>query len=324
MNANASVKTGSNVKKWIGKSSWIWPLLGAVALWLIMGAITGGLKVGVLVTNLTLMSYLTFLSLGQTVVMTGGDGAIDLSIQYTVALAAYLASLLCTSIGLIPGLVVTLLVCACVGVVNGFVNLFIKVPPMITTLAVGYIVYSCVLKLAAKNEGVPHKSILWFAQKARVGDLSPVIFVALLAVVIMFVLMYHTSYGRKLHAVGQNRRAAKLAGVHVTPVILTSFVISSLLAGTCGIMLGGYFGGAFQDMGISYMLTSISATVIGGTSAAGGKSSVVGSVCGALMLTMLVSFLNVSRLPAATQELIQGVLLVSILVVSVPKKQVNI
>ena len=319
-----SVKSSLSVKKWAGKNSWIWPLFGAVALWLAMGLITGGLKVDVLVTNLTLMSYLVFLSLGQTVVITGGDGAIDLSIQYTVALAAYLASLLCVSLGLLPGLLITLLACACVGIVNGFVNLYIKVPPMITTLAVGYIVYSCVLKLAAKNTGVPHESILWFAQKARVGSLAPVVFVALLAVAFMFVLMYHTSYGRKLHAVGQNRKAAQLAGVRVTPIILGSFVISSLLAGICGIMLGGYFGGAFQDMGISYMLTSISATVIGGTSAAGGKSSVAGSVCGALMLTMLVSFLNVSRLPAATQELIQGVLLVTILVVSVPKKQVNI
>ena len=190
-----SVKSSLSVKKWAGKNPWIWPLFGAVALWLAMGLITGGLKVDVLVTNLTLMSYLVFLSLGQTVVITGGDGAIDLSIQYTVALAAYLASLLCVSIGLLPGLLITLLACACVGIVNGFVNLYIKVPPMITTLAVGYIVYSCVLKLAAKNTGVPHESILWFAQKARVGSLSPVVFVALLAVAFMFVLMYHTSYG---------------------------------------------------------------------------------------------------------------------------------
>ena len=92
-----SVKSSLSVKKWAGKNSWIWPLFGAVALWLAMGLITGGLKVDVLVTNLTLMSYLVFLSLGQTVVITGGDGAIDLSIQYTVALAAYLASLLCVS-----------------------------------------------------------------------------------------------------------------------------------------------------------------------------------------------------------------------------------
>lgn len=314
----------ANVKKWVGKSPWLWPLLGAMALWLVMGAITGGLKVGVLVTNLTLMSYLTFLSLSQTIVMTGGDGAIDLSIQYTVALAAYLASLLMASFGLVPGLVLTLLICACVGIVNGFVNLYIRVPPMITTLAVGYIVYSCVLLLAAKNQGTPYKPISWFTQKARIGAFSPIIIIAILAVIALYVLMYHTAYGRHLHAIGQNRRAAKLAGIRIAPTIFISFIISSLLAGVCGIMLGGYFGGAFQDMGVSYMLTSISATVIGGTSAGGGKSSVVGSVCGAFMLTMLVSFLNVSRLPVATQELIQGALLVSILVVSVPKKQVNI
>lgn len=103
-----SVKSSLSVKKWPEKT----PGFGLCLMrWLCgcQGLITGGLKVDVLVTNLTLMSYLVFLSLGQTVVITGGDGAIDLSIQYTVALAAYLASLLCVSIGLLPGLLITLL-----------------------------------------------------------------------------------------------------------------------------------------------------------------------------------------------------------------------
>lgn len=79
--------------------------------------------------------------------------------------------------------------------------------------------------------------------------------------------------------------------------------LSSLPAGRyLRLMLGGYFGGAFQDMGISYMLTSISATVIGGTSAARPQASVAGSVCGALMLHHAGLLPECLRLPAATQE----------------------
>lgn len=312
------------MRKWIEKSPWIWPLLGSLILWIAMSVITGHVKPAVLIANLTLTSYLVFLSLGQTAVMTGGDGAIDLSIQYTLALAAYLASIFMPMFGIIIGFVLTLAVCSVIGVINGLINLYIKVPPMITTLAVGYIVYSGVLVLAAQNQGVPHPDILYFSQNARIFGLSPIILLALAVVVFMCFLMYRMRYGRYLHAIGQNRRAAKLAGIKVNFIIIMSFVISSVLAGISGIFLGGYFGGAFQDMGMSYMLLSISATVIGGTSAGGGKSSVVGSLFGAFMLMMLVSFLNISGLPPAIQELIQGVLLVSILVVSVPKKQVNI
>jgi ribose transport system permease protein len=101
--------------------------------------------------------------------------------------------------------------------------------------------------------------------------------------------------------------------------VILAFVISSTLAGVSGILLGGCFGGASQDMGLSYLMTSVAATVIGGTSAAGGKSSVAGTVCGAMMLTLIVAFLNLTRLPMSAQNIIQGGLLMIILIASVPK-----
>jgi ribose transport system permease protein len=317
---------GKNIdrKKWLGKNIWVWPLIGAVALWILIGAISGGLSLDVLVTNFTLASYLIILSLGQTAVMTSGEGGIDLSIQYTVALGAYFASMSMMQMGAFPGFILTIAVCACVGLLNGLVNIYIKVPPMITTLAMGYIVYSIVLVMSASIPGTPAPEISWFAQKARIGGISPIILVALGIAALVAVLLYKTKYGKRLHAVGQNRKAAQLTGISVPKTVILTFILSSVLAGLTGIFLGGYFGGAFQDMGISYMLTSIAATVIGGTSVAGGKSSVLGTIMGALMLTMLVAFLNVSKLQASMQNLIQGILLIGILVASVPKKQVNI
>jgi len=91
-----------------------------------------------------------------------------------------------------------------------------------------------------------------------------------------------------LHAVGQNRTAAALAGINVTRIVISAFVLSSVLAGMAGTLLGGYFGGASQDMGVSYLMTSVAATVIVGTSASGGKSSVAGAVAGSLLLTLMI------------------------------------
>ena len=113
--------------------------------------------------------------------------------------------------------------------------------------------------------------------------------------------------------------AAALAGINVTRVVIGAFVVSSVLAGIAGTLMGGYFGGASQDMGVSYLMTSVAATVIGGTSASGGKSSVAGAVAGALLLAFLVAFLNLTMLPASFQKIIQGGLLMIILIASVPK-----
>jgi ribose transport system permease protein len=168
---------------------------------------------------------------------------------------------------------------------------------------------------------MPSPAVEFATQKLRIFGLSPFLLVAAGFAAGMGVLLYWTRYGKYLHAVGQNRKVAELAGVNIVRTVVLAFVISSVLAGVAGILLGGYFGGASQDMGLSYLMTSVAATVIGGTSAAGGKSSVAGTVCGALMLTLIVAFLNLTRLPMSVQNIIQGGLLMIILVASVPKRK---
>jgi ribose transport system permease protein len=267
----------------------------------------------------TLASFLVLLSLGQMTVITSGNGAIDLSSQYTVALAAYISSMLTADYGLAVGLAASLAVCACIGILIGVINLYFRVPPMITTLAVGFVVYSAVLIVSRMTTGMPSPGVAYFTQNLRILGLSPMIFVAALTAVAMGILMYRTKFGKRLHAVGQNRTSAALAGINVVRTVISAFVASSLLAGIAGTLMGGYFGGASQDMGVSYLMTSVAATVIGGTSAAGGKSSVAGAVAGSLLLALMIAFLNLTMLPASFQKIIQGGLLMIILVASVPR-----
>jgi len=303
----------------LAKNIWIWSVLGSLVLWIVISFITKDFSLNMLLVNATLASFLVLLSLGQMTVITSGDGAIDLSSQYTVALAAYVSSLLIADYGVLIGLLVTLFICAVIGVLSGVINLYFKVPPMITTLAVGFIVYSAVLIISTTTTGMPSKAVAYFTQSLRIFRISPMIFLAAAIAAAMGILMYRTQFGKRLHAVGQNRNAAALAGINVESTVISAFVISSVLAGITGTLLGGYFGGASQDMGISYLITSVAATVIGGTSAAGGKSSVAGAVSGALMITLLVAFLNLTMLPISFQKIIQGGLLMVILVASVPK-----
>jgi len=294
-------------------------VLGSGALWMVISVMTGQFSLHMVSVSATLASFLVLLSLGQMTVITSGNGAIDLSSQYTVALAAYISSMLTADYGIVVGLAASLAVCLLIGVLIGVINLYLRVPPMITTLAVGFIVYSVVLIVSRMTTGMPSAGVAFFAQKLRIFGLSPMIYVAAAAALLMGVVMYRTKFGKRLHAVGQNRISAALAGINVTRVVITAFVVSSLLAGIAGTLMGGYFGGAFQDVGVAYLMTSVAATVIGGTSAAGGKSSVAGAVAGSLLLTLMVAFLNLTMLPASFQKIIQGGLLMIILIASVPK-----
>jgi ribose transport system permease protein len=308
-----------NLRRAITRNTWVWSVLGSLLLWIVISIMTGRFSIHQISVSATLASFLVLLSLGQMTVITSGNGAIDLSSQYTVALAAYISSMLTADYGLAAGLVVSLAVCVLIGVLIGVINLYLRVPPMITTLAVGFIVYSAVLIVSRMTTGMPSAGVAWFAQTLRILGLSPMIWIAALAAALMGVLMYRTPFGRRLHAVGQNRTAAALAGIRVPRIVISAFVVSSVLAGFAGTLMGGYFGGASQDFGVAYLMTSVAATVIGGTSAAGGKSSVAGAVAGALLLTLMITFLNLTMLPASYQKIIQGSLLMIVLIASVPK-----
>jgi len=309
------------LKNWISNNIWIWSFLGAFILWIMISFMIGRISIPMLIGNITLATFLIIMSLGQMTVLTSGNGAIDLSIQYTIALGAYLSSMFMKdyNINIVLAIVITLIICSFVGILNGIVNMYLKVPGMITTLSVGFIVYSVVLMISTKTTGAPLKSVATFMQKTKILGLSPLVIVTAIVVIIMYVIINKTKYGKSLHAVGQNIKAADLAGIHTVKVIVISYTISSVLAGFSGILLGGYFGGATQNMGVSYLLTCVAATVIGGTSVAGGKSSIAGVVSGSLLMTFIVAFLNLTRWPMAYQNLIQGTLLISILVASVPR-----
>lgn len=305
--------------KWLEKSPWFWPLLGSVILLIASCIISGTSIFSMLLSNVVLGSFLVFLCIGQMTVITSGNGAIDLSVQYVIPLAAYLASVFIRYLGPIWGLLLTLVVCLIIGCFNGVLTQYLRIPAIITTLAMGYIVYSAVLIISSNTTGAPYQKLSYFTQKARVFGISPIVFLAAIFSVLAFMLLYKTSFGKELHALGQNAQAARFSGVQTKRIAIEAFAICSGFTGITGILLGGYFGGAFPDMGLSYLLTSIAAPVIGGTSASGGRSCVGGCVAGVLMLTLLTTFINVTGLPATLQNLIQGILLVLILITSTPK-----
>ena len=100
-----------NLRRIVARNTWIWSVLGSLVLWVVISVMTRRFSLQMLSVSATLASFLVLLSLGQMTVITSGDGAIDLSSQYTVALAAYISSMLSAEYGLVVGLIVSLAVC---------------------------------------------------------------------------------------------------------------------------------------------------------------------------------------------------------------------
>ncbi len=303
------------INKIKNKYVFIWPLLGTVILWVLIAAVSGKFSLNQLFSISKLASFTLILALAQMIVVTSGDGAIDLSQVYILTLSAYVSCNM-MNINVITGLFVAILVGAVCGLINGYINVFLNVPAMITTLATGYIIFTIILIAAPHMKTLPNAGFVKFIN-TNIAGLSMLTLICGVIVILIAILLYKTKYGKSLHAVGQNKAAAKYSGVPVKKVVILAFTLGGALCGLAGTLCGAFIGGAFQDMGSTYFLPSVAATFIGGTVASGGKSSVLGVCFGALMMSFMTTFLNAASLTAGMQKLIQGIFLVVILIASV-------
>ena len=144
--------------------------------------------------------------------------------------------------------------------------------------------------------GVPNAVIIW----------------ALIGAAAVFVLT-RTTFGRSVYAIGNRERAAYLSGVDTRRVVLIAFVVSGGLSAFGGVLLAGYASKAAQSMGDTYLLPSIAAVVLGGTSILGGRGSYLGTVAGVILITLLQSILSVMQMPEAGRQIIYGVVIIAML-----------
>ena len=128
------------------------------------------------------------------------------------------------------------------------------------------------------------------------------------------VVLQRTVYGRSVLAIGQNIRAAWLAGIPVGRIRFLTYVLSGALGGLNGALLAGYFRGASVDIGNEYLLASIAVVVIGGTSVAGGKANVPGLWGAALFLVLLLTMLNTFGVSAGVRLVVTGLIIIGVIV----------
>ncbi|MEM7445183.1 MAG: ABC transporter permease [Pseudomonadota bacterium] len=303
---------------------WIWSYLAAAGTWLGIMAFTGGQGGGeVLSAALTFGTFFALVAIGQMFVITLGPGNVDLSIPATMTLAGTIAmKTMDGSDAMIPvGLAVALATGLAVGVGNFALILLLRIPPIIATLSSSFIVQSTAIWWNRGLRVRPPETLSDFAVAQIFGVPILAILVILLAI-IMHIVLTRTVFGRSVTAVGQNQRAAYLAGIKVEQVRFKTYVMSAIFAATCGYFLAAFSGGAALNMGQEYLLSSIAVVVIGGTSVAGGFGNVPGLWGASLFLFLLVTMLNTFGLGAGPRLILTGAIIILVIVAaSSPKSR---
>jgi ribose transport system permease protein len=220
------------------------------------------------------------------------------------------------ALSVLPALGLGVLFGIAVGFVNGAVIVRFRIPPIIGTLAVGYIVLTMVQILAATP--ATRFAARGFTDFIR-GDLlglPTAFFIVMLVGGLAALVVRRTAYGRSLLAVGQSRRAAHFSGIKVNRVVLLAYVVSGALAGLTGVLLAASVGSADLELGNPYLLASVGAVVLGGNRIAGGTATVIGTISGALLLTLLVAAVTMAGMPLEFQNIARGVAITLVLVVA--------
>lgn len=243
---------------------------------------------------LVLASLLAIASIGQTLVVI--IGGIDLSIPFIIGFANVVAAQLYGGgMNFVLVVLIVLAIAAAVGAANGFISAALGLHPLIVTLGVGTIVQGCVLLWTG---GFPAGSapplLSQFVSIGGNAGFLPVpwlvpCFVVLAALVML--ALARTPYGRRLFALGANPRAARLSLIDPVAMWTITFAFSAGSAALAGVLLLGFTGSAYGEVGQPYLFQTIAAVVVGGTALVGGRGSYLGTVAGTLVLTQINTLL---------------------------------
>lgn len=255
-------------------------------------------------------SIIGIIATGMTFVIISGN--FDISVGAVAAFSGAIAMKLITMDGGLPviaAIIAALLISAVVGLINGIAVAKINIPSLIATMAMVGVVKGAMLMLTGGypiTQTVPVLDML--GNGYLLGIPVPVIIFAA-AVIIAFIVLDKTRFGRYVYSVGGNEEASRLNGIHVDSNKIKVFIINAVLAALAGIVLVGRMGTASPSAGDGYDMDAIASVVIGGTSVAGGSGSVLKTVIGVLLMSVINNSFNLLGVDMYFQYIFKGLII---------------
>jgi Ribose/xylose/arabinose/galactoside ABC-type transport systems, permease components len=259
-------------------------------------------------------------AIGMTIVMI--SGGIDLSVGMLASLVAIVTALGLSkwNLGVIPSVLLGIVVAVVLDTMLGYIISRTKVEPFIITLG-GMITFQGIaLLLSHSREVMMHGELDFFKVNLINGAKDPVsglnliippyVLIFFVIVVLGWLLLTFTKYGRRIYAVGSNPNAAYLAGVNVRNMKLSAYAINGLLVGIGSIMMLARINVGIITLGQGLEIDTIAMAVIGGTALSGGKGNIWGTFFGVLLLGSIGNAMNMLRLPPEVQFVAKGVIII--------------
>jgi ribose transport system permease protein len=259
-------------------------------------------------TTFLVAAPLGMIAAGQTLVML--TGGVDLSVAFTATAAAFATSWQGNN-GTVEGILAGLAVGLGIGLANGIGVGIFRVNPLIMTLGTSSVTFGLLSIYAGRSFEKVVPDLVSTLGSDRFFDYLPanlILWIVLAAVLILG--LRYTGYGRMLYAVGDNDVAARLAGVRVWQVLVVVYALCGLFSAIGGLLLVGFTNNPDLGLASPYLLQSVAAVVIGGTSIFGGWGSYSGTIVGVLILTVLGSLLTLLNADEWQRQVIYGSIII--------------
>ncbi len=262
-----------------------------------------------LINILSAIAVIGIVSLGQTMLIISGN--FDMSVASVLGFAGIVA-VATQRFGLLPSILLALLGGVAVGAVNGLIVTRAKANPFLVTLGTQALVYAIALMVTQSRtlySEIPAFNVLG---QGRIGRIPVSVILFLVLAVMLQIVLRNTVYGRYLYAIGQNKEAARLAGIPVDRVLVSTFILCSVLAALGGIVMTSRLNSTVANAGFGFDFESIIAVVLGGSSLFGGSGGALLTVAGVLVLGVLNNTTILLGVPYEGQFIVKGAVFLAV------------
>ncbi len=321
--STASAPTETVAKSVVTGSSWrervqqLMALAGLVLIFAVFSFVSP--QIFPSYSNVTAILFSTtvvgLLALGATlVIITSG---IDLSVGTAMTLSAVMSATFIVNwhMPVWLGIIMTLVFGGLVGLVNGFNIAILGLPPFIATLAMMLVAQGLALVISNARpiyfDAKDHAGYIWLSTGSIIpgANFPNAVIVLALAAVVAFILLNKTLLGRYDISIGSNEEATALSGINTKKWLIIIYAVAGVFVGLAAIMISARLGSAQPATGAGYELQAIAAVVIGGTSLSGGKGTIVGTIIGALIISVINNGLQIISVRQEWQNVILGLVI---------------
>jgi ribose/xylose/arabinose/galactoside ABC-type transport system permease subunit len=267
---------------------------------------------------LKLSALIGIATLGESLVLL--VKGVDISIGAVMGFTSVMVALLIQPYGMVVAIVVPLLICAVIGLTNGLLIVKGKIPPIITTLGMMWL-------LRGIGGTITNGKLIRIVNKTYTGMASASLFKAfpyfflglLIAGLLAYFVLTQTHLGRHLYAVGGNEEAAYYSGISVNTMKVVVFTIAAMCYGIAGIFMASYIRSGTFSLAEGYEFRAITAAALGGVALSGGEGNILRALLGAIILTALYSVLTIFSISPYLRGIFEGVILIGAVYVCLKK-----